>query len=161
MDDDPAGREDAPATLESADGTTGTASPLVFLLGLVVFVASVLAFLADLVTGHAIVRGLLANAGSAVLLVWWAAADTLSDPDSEVTTRTGAAGTGLLLLGIYLLAASAVVGLTSPFHGRLDLVPWSAGVGVVFVVAGFVVFPTGTVIDGRGEAETPDAGDEQ
>ncbi len=145
--------EDSEAT--ETDGTgderSGGASPFVFLLGLVAFVGSLVAFAADLVTGYDVARSLLVNAASAVVLVWWAGSDTLSDPDSDVTTRSGAAGTGLLLLGIYLLLGAVVVGVTSLVHDRFDLVPWAAGLGVVAMVVGFLIFPRGSVLSREGE----------
>lgn len=150
-DTSPAGDDTDPertdVAVTSDDGGGGSASPLVFLLGLLAFLGSLVAFVADVVTSHDVLRSLLVNAASAVVLVWWAAADTLSDPDSNVTTRKGAAGTGLLLLGIYLLAGAAVVGVTSLVHGRFDVVPWVAGLGGVAVVVGFLVFPRGSVVE--------------
>lgn len=136
----------AGAESAASDGT-GSASPVLFLAGLVAFLGSVVAFVADLVTGHDVLRSLGINAASAVVLVAWAAADTLGDPDSEVTSLRGAAGTGLLLLGLYLLGASVVVLATSPVHDRFDLLPWLAGLAVASIVTGYVVFPRERVLD--------------
>lgn len=147
-----------PDAAPDSDERTGGASPFVFLLGLVAFVGSLVAFVADLVTGYNVARSLLVNAASAVVLVWWAGADTLSDPDSEVTTSGGAAGTGLLLLGIYLLLGAVVVGVTSLVHDRFDLVPWAAGLGVVAMVAGFLIFPRGSVLSREGETDSDEMG---
>jgi hypothetical protein len=148
-------------TAAPADETTSTA-PFLFLLGLVGFLGTLAAFVADLLTGHDILRSLLGNAASVGVLVWWAATDTLEDPDSSVDSRSGAAGTGLLLLGLYLVVGAAVVGLTSPFHDRFGVVPWTAGTGVVFVVVGFVVLPRAAILDASdGETDTTDTGEKE
>lgn len=124
------------------DGTTGPGTaPFLFLLGLVGFLGSIVALLADLATGFDVLRSLFVNAASATLLIWWAATDTLSDPESSVDSKRGAAGTGLALLGAYLVVAAAVVGVTSPLHDRLSLVPWTAGLGIVLAVIGFFALP--------------------
>jgi hypothetical protein len=141
-------------------------APLLFLLGLVLFAAGTLAFAADLVTGHGVVRSLLANALGAFLLVGWAARDTLTDPDSAVDSPGGAAGTAILLYGLYLLLAGVIVAVTSVRHGRLPVGLGLAGAAVALIAVGFLVFPRGAVADdgddGDGEPETPaadDAGD--
>jgi hypothetical protein len=163
-----AGTDDAGSAPDDSEGTetvgtdeerTGSASPFVFLLGLLAFVGSVVAFATDLVTGYDPLRSLLVNAAGAVVLVWWAGADTLSDPDSDVTSQSGAAGTGLLLLGIYLLLGAAIVGVTSLVHNRFGLVPWAAGIGIVAMVVGFLIFPRGSVLGEDGAAEPSGDGD--
>ncbi|WP_340098950.1 hypothetical protein [Salinibaculum salinum] len=156
MGDDGSGSEvdDTLDTAESADGTTNGTAPFLFLLGLVGFLGSVVAFFGDLLTGYDILRSLLINAASAALLVWWAATDTLTDPESSVDSRGGAAGTGLLLLGLYLALGAAVVGVTSPVHDRFDIVPWAAGLGILLVVAGFVVLPRKTILTADGDDES-------
>lgn len=140
-------------TDENINVPGGAASPLIFLLGAALFVGSLVAFGADLLTGHDITRSIAANGVSALVLVWWAGADTLSDPDSTVDSRSGAAGTGLLLLGLYLLAGAVVVGVTSVVHDRFGLVPWLAGLGVALVVVGVVVFPRGTLVEAQTDDE--------
>jgi protein-S-isoprenylcysteine O-methyltransferase Ste14 len=156
MGDDGAGSENdgTPDTTESTDGTTNGTAAFLFLLGLVGFCGSVVAFLADLLTGYDILRSLLVNAASAALLVWWAATDTLTDPESSVDSRGGAAGTGLLLLGLYLALGAAVVGVTSLVHDRFDIVPWAAGLGILLVVVGFVVLPRETILTADDDDES-------
>lgn len=127
-------------------------APLLFLLGLVVFVAGTLAFVADLVTGHDVVRSLLANALGAFLLVGWAARDTLADPESAVDSPGGAAGTALLLYGIYLVIAGGVVAVTSVWHGRLSVALAVGAVAAVLIVVGFLIFPRESVV-GDDESE--------
>jgi hypothetical protein len=154
MGDDGAGDDD---TETAADGTTATESaggstaPFLFLLGLLGFVASLVAFAADLVTGHDILRSLAVNVGSVAVLVFWAARDTLTDPDSSVDSTGGAVGTGLLLLGLYLVVGAAVVGVTSLVHDRFSVVPWAVGVGLALVVVGFLVLPRERILSGTDE----------
>lgn len=144
----------------TAGGTgSGAASPLVFLAGAVLFLGGVVAFVADLVTGHDVARSLAVNAVGALVLVGWAAVDTLSDPESAVASRGGAAGTALLLFGAYLVAAGVVVGVTSVRHGRPRLALLAGGGGVVAVVVGFLVFPTTAVVDGSEPREDSAGGD--
>lgn len=132
-------------------------SPLVFLAGLVVFLGSILLFLADLFRGIDVLRSVAINALGAGLLIAWAAHDTLYDPDSEVATAGGAAGTALLLYGLYLLIAGVVIAVTSFFHGRLQLGLGYVGLSVAAIVLGFSIFPTEAIIEDRGEesGETP------
>lgn len=139
------------------DGTTGPdTAPFLFLLGLVGFLGSTVAFLADLATGFDVLRSLSVNAASATLLIWWAATDTLSDPESSVDSKRGAAGTGLALLGAYLVVAAAVVGVTSPLHDRLPLVPWAAGLGIVLAVIGFFALPREAIRSADDEESATD-----
>ena len=126
---------------KSVDRQEPSTAPILFLLGFVGFVGSLVAFVADLLTGYDVVRSLLVNAGSVAILVVWAARDTLTDPESSVDSAGGAAGTGLLLIGLYLTVGAVVVGVTSLVHDRFDVVPWAAGLGVVLVVVGFLVLP--------------------
>jgi drug/metabolite transporter (DMT)-like permease len=123
-------------------------APVVFLFGLCVVLVSLAAFVADLVTGHDVVRSLAANAAGVAVLVGWAAYDTLVDPTSRVTSRGGAAGTGVLLCGLYLVAVGVVVAATSVVHGRLELAAWAGGLGVALVAVGFLAFPSETVVEG-------------
>jgi hypothetical protein len=136
-------------------------APFVFLVGLLVVLASVAAFVADLVTGHDIIRTLAANAAGVAVLVTWAAYDTLVDPASTVTSRGGAAGTGMLLCGIYLVAVGVVVAATSVVHGRLELAVWAGGLGVILVVVGFLAFPGETVTEEPDSAEEGTAPDDR
>jgi hypothetical protein len=131
---------------ERADDRRSVGAPLGFLTGALMFAGSVLAFLVDLVTGHGVLRSLLLNAAGAAVLVAWAAGDTLSDPESGVATRAGAAGTGVLLYGLYVLLAGLVVAATTVRHGRLDLGLALVGAGAVAVLVGAVVFPRETVL---------------
>lgn len=156
MGDDGSGPDDRDTSESGALTTDGTA-PFLFLLGLVGFLGSFVAFVADLVTGYGPLRSLLLNAASAALLVWWAATDTLSDPESSVASRSGAAGTGLLLLGLYLVLGAAVVGVTSLIHDRFDIVPWGAGLGILLGLVGFFVLPRETILT-ADEEETVDDG---
>lgn len=144
------------------DGPSGGASPLVFLVGLLVFLGSLVTFVADLVTGHDVSRSLVANAGGVVVLVVWAAVDTLSDPESSVATRRGAAGTALLLVGLYLVAGAIIVGVTSFVHDQLRLAGWYLGGGIGLSLVGFAVLPRERILDAETqEADaTTQAGDE-
>jgi hypothetical protein len=117
-------------------------SPALFLLGFLVFLGSALLFLVD------VLRSMGANAIGAALLMAWAAHDTLFDPNSEVATAGGAAGTALLLYGLYLFAAGVLVGATGLFfHDRAVLGAWYLGLAVVATVVGFVIFPRGAIVD--------------
>jgi F0F1-type ATP synthase assembly protein I len=142
-------------------------SPWLFLVGLLLFLGSGLLFLTDLIRGVDVLRGIAANAAGAALLMAWAAYDTLFDPDSEVATRGGAAGTALLLYGLYLLIAGVVIGATGLlFHEYAALGPWYLGLAVVAVVVGFSVFPTEAVVErnrntGNSETGTGDQKDEE
>lgn len=142
MSDESAARD------ESAAPSTSTAqAPFVFLLGVLLFLVSLAAFVADLVTGHGVVRSLAANAVGVAVLVVWAAYDTLSDPESAVASRDGATGTALLLYGLYLFVAAIVVAVTSLVHGRTEIALYGAGVGAVFVIVGFVIYPRDTIVE--------------
>lgn len=134
---------DGEAVPADRDGST---SPFLFLVGLVGFVGSLVAFVADLVTGYDVLRSLVVNAVSVAVLVFWAARDTLTDPESSVDSAGGAAGTALLLLGLYLVFGAAVVGVTSLLHDRFGVVPWAAGAGLLLVVVGFVVLPREAIL---------------
>ena len=161
MGDDAAdGTPDDP-TPAGSDDTDASTAPILFLVGLLGFVGSLVAFVADLVTGYDVARSLAVNAASVGLLVFWAARDTLTDPESSVDSASGAAGTGLLLVGLYLLVGAAVVGVTSLVHGRFDVVPWAAGLGLALVLVGFVVLPRETILaDGETDADGPETADE-
>lgn len=124
-------------------------SPLVFLLGLIVFLGSILVFLADLLRGVTILRSVAVNAVGAGLLIAWAAHDTLHDPNSEVGSGSGAAGTALLLYGLYLLVGGVVIATTSLLHGRLVLGLGYVALALVATIIGFWIFPTGAVIENR------------
>lgn len=140
---------------ESTDG----ASPWLFLFGLVLFLGSATLFVADLVRGVNPWWSMVANAGGAVVLIGWAALDTIRDPESEVATVGGATGTALLLYGLYLSAAGVVIAVTGLFlHDHLDIGVLYVGLAVTAVVLGYLIFPTGTVLgedanDGKQPAE--------
>jgi len=135
-------------------------SPWLFLAGLVIFLGSGLLFFADLARGVDVLRGIAANAVGAALLMAWAAHDTLFDPNSEVATRGGAVGTALLLYGLYLLIAGVVVGVTGVFaHEYAALAVAYLGLALAAVVVGFLVFPTGAVVEqSRSDDENGDDG---
>lgn len=145
--------------MSKSDDQPGRAR-LVFLFGLFVFLVSLAAFVADLVTGHDIVRSPAANAAGVVVLVTWAAYDTLVEPASTVTSRGGAAGTGMVLCGMYLVGAGVVVAATSLVHGRLELAVFAGVLGIALVVVALFVVPSETVVEGEGDEEgpTPDDG---
>lgn len=138
--------------MASTDGWDG-ASPWLFLLGFVLFLGSLVLFVADVVRQLDVLRGIALNAVAAVVLIAWAAHDTLFDPNSEVATTGGAAGTALLLYGLYLVLAGLVVSATGLWHDYfvVGLLYLLLAVGTVLV--GLLIFPTEAVIaDG---AETP------
>lgn len=122
-------------------------SAWLFLLGLVVFLGSGLLFVVDLVRGLDVLRGIVGNGVGVALLITWAAHDTLRNPDSAVGTPAGAAGTALLLYGLYLLAAGAVITLTGLVHEHTTLGFWYVGLAVVAVIAGFFIFPTDEIVE--------------
>ena len=153
---------DEDGTTAGTDGTREDASrpvtaPLLFLVGLIAFAGGAVGFLADLVTGHDILRSLLVNGGGAGLLVTWAAVDTLDDPDARVATATGAAGTALLLYGLYMVVVGLVVAATTFRHGRLWLGVGMSASGAAGMLVGFLVFPRESVLSG---AEGASAGAE-
>jgi len=169
---DPAGGPDQPTDAASgtggdsqapADGTarspsTGGGLPWVFLLGFLFFVASALAFAADLATGHDVQRSLAVNFLAAVSLVAWAGIDSYTDTDSGVETRAGALGTGLILVGLYLLGAGLVVAASSPLHGRLVIGLAMVALGVPLVLGGFLAFPRERLPVGEDAADPTEAG---
>lgn len=127
-------------------------SPWLFLAGLLFFLGSLVLFVVDLVRGVDVLRAVVVNAASAVVLILWAALDTLSDPDSEVASPGGAAGTALLLYGIYLLFSGstiAVTGLLFHAHGSLGLL--YIGLAIVAVVVGFGIFPRESVVGSEAD----------
>ncbi|MFC6721480.1 hypothetical protein [Halobacteriaceae bacterium SHR40] len=128
-------------------------SPWLFLLGLVVFLGSALLFVADLIRGIDVLRSVGANSVGAGLLIAWAAQDTYSNPDSEVASAGGAIGTALLLYGLYLLGAGAIIAVTGLVHGRLRLGFLYLGFAVATVLIGFLIFPREAVIDSEGAAD--------
>lgn len=147
----------------SAEPSNERGGSFLFLIGLVAFVGSALAFVADLLTGYDVLRSYLVNLIAALVLVGWAARDTLRDSGSAVDTPGGAASTALLLYGAYLVVTGVAVAATSLWHDRLRLALFAGGAGLVLVVAGFAGFPRGSVLGGddqdeaRGESD-PDAG---
>ncbi len=116
-------------------------SPWLFFLGLIIFLAAGLLFVADLIRGVDVLRSLAGNAVGVALLIIWAAHDTLRNPESEVASTRGAAGTALLLYGLYLLIAGVVIAVTGLVHDRLQLGIWYVGMAVVTILLGLVIFP--------------------
>jgi hypothetical protein len=127
-----------------------------FLLGLVVFLGSGALFLVDLFRGGAVLRGVVGNAVGVAVLILWAAHDTLRNPDSEVATPAGAAGTALLLYGLYLLVAGAVIVLTGFFHAYMQLGFLYVGFAVLAVLVGYLTFPTDAVVEEVDTTTAPD-----
>lgn len=163
-----AGLDDGDGEPAARDGETGAnasrpvTAPLLFLVGLVAFAGGAVGFLADLVTGHDILRSLLVNGGGAGLLVTWAAVDTLGDPDARVATATGAAGTALLLYGLYMIVVGLVVAATTFRHGRLWLGVGMSASGAAGMLVGFLVFPRESVLGGvEGEPAADGAAGEE
>ncbi|MFT4947336.1 MAG: hypothetical protein ACI8TL_001578 [Natronomonas sp.] len=132
-------------------------SPWLFLLGLAVFLGSVILFVADLIRGVDVLRSIVANGLGTALLIAWAAHDTLLNPESEVATPAGAAGTALLLYGLYLLGAGVVIVVTGFVHDRLRLGLWYVGLAVVAIAVGYFIFPKGAVISAETDMTDPDA----
>ncbi|MFC7073324.1 hypothetical protein ACFQJ7_01075 [Halovenus rubra] len=137
------------------------ASPWLFLFGLVVFLGSGTLFVVDLVRGVDPWWSIVANATGAVVLIGWAALDTIRDPDSAVATVGGATGTALLLYGLYLSGAGVVITVTGLLrHDHLDIGVLYLGVAVTAVILGYLVFPSGTVLGEDDERETTTASGE-
>lgn len=139
------------------------ASPWLFLLGLVVFLGSTLLFVVDLVRGVDVIRSVAANGVGAIVLIGWAALDTYRSGESGVDTVSGAAGTALLLYGIYLSIAGFVVGLTGLFaHDRLIIGVTYLGLSVGAVVAGYLIMPIGALLgsDDEDPDDSPTDGNE-
>ncbi|MXR52800.1 hypothetical protein GRX03_14445 [Halovenus sp. WSH3] len=122
------------------------AAPWLFLLGLAVFLGSAVLFVVDLIRGVDVLRSIGANGLGTALLIAWAAHDTLRNPESEVATPAGAAGTALLLYGLYLLGAGVVIAVTGLVHDRLRLGFWYVGLAVVAVAVGYFIFPKEAVL---------------
>ena len=122
--------------------------PWLFYLGFLLFLGSAALFIADLVRGVDVLRSVAANGVAVALLIVWAGLDTLHDPDSAVASAGGAAGTALLLYGLYLFAAGAIIVLTGLFHAHLRLGFYYVGLAVAAVLVGALIFPT----DSFGEA---------
>lgn len=129
-------------------------SPWLFLVGLLVFLGSALLFVVDFAREMDILRSLAANTVGAALLITWAAHDTLHDPNSEVATAGGAAGTALLLYGLYLFAAGVVVAVTGFFHDRQVLGLLYVAFAFLAVTVGFVIFPREAVLEGDDGEES-------
>ncbi len=147
---------------EGGESSRPVTAPLLFLVGLVTFAGGAVGLLADLATGHDILRSLLVNGGGAGLLVTWAAVDTLSDPEARVATATGAAGTALLLYGLYMVVVGLVVAATTVLHGRLWLGVGMSASGAAGMLVGFLVFPRESVLgsaDGEPTAEDAAGGE--
>ena len=149
------------AETEEWDGS----SPWLFLSGLAVFFGSLVLFVADLIRGIDVLRSIGANGLGTALLIAWAAHDTLCNPESEVATPAGAAGTALLLYGLYLLGAGVLIVITGVVHDHLQLGFWYVGLAVVAIAIGYFVFPTGAVIsaetdmtDSEGEPSRNESG---
>jgi uncharacterized membrane protein len=123
---------------DDVDSWEGGSSWL-FLLGLVGFLGSGLLFVADLIRGVDILRAVGANAAGVGLLIAWAAGNTYSNPDSAVDSVGGAIGTALLLYGLYLLGAGAIIAVTSLVHDRLRLAFIYLGAAVATVLVGVLV----------------------
>ena len=166
-----AGAEDQPTaegqlTADGDDTPEPEHASLIFLAGLVAFLVSALAFVADLVTGYPIARSLVVNGIAAAVLVAWAGADSYGDPDSGVETLSGAVGTALMLVGLYLVFAGGVVAVTSLRHGRLLVGLAMVAGGIPLILGGFVALPIDDVLgsarvgDDDGGAEEPN-GDEE
>jgi len=136
-------------------------SPWLFLLGLLVFLGSALLFVVDFARGMDVLRSLVANTVGAALLITWAAHDTLHDPNSEVATAGGAAGTALLLYALYLLGAGVVIAVTGFFHDRQVLGLLYVAVAFLAAAIGFVIFPRKAVlVDDEADADGDDSTDE-
>jgi len=165
-DDPGADAPPADATGEGADGTGAPSDPrpggwtfatVAYLLGLLGFVGSAVAFGAAFVLGGDVGLALASNAASTGVLVTWAASDSLVDPDSEVETLPGAVGTAMVLVAVYGVLAAAVVAITSPRHGRLDLAWLFAGSAVVAGVLAAVTFPLEVLAGDGAEPAEPAA----
>jgi hypothetical protein len=151
-----------------AEETTETwegSSPWLFLLGALIFLGSAVLFIYDLLLNNDILRGIVGNALGAVLLMAWAAHDTLYDPNSAVATRGGAIGTALLLYGLYLIGAGIVILVTGFVrHGRLVLGVAYVGLALAAILVGFLIFPTEAVIEeksGEGSDATGESDGEE
>ena len=140
--------------MSSTDGWDG-ASPWLFLVGLVVFLGSLFLFVADVIRQVDVLRGVVLNAVGAVFLIAWAAHDTLFDPNSEVATRGGAAGTALLLYGLYLVLAGVVISATGLWHDYLLIGLFYLPLAVVAVLVGLLIFPTEAVMEDDTDDGTP------
>ncbi len=80
-----------------------------FPLAAVVFLGSAALVVYDLLQGNSLLRGLGANGVGTVLLAALAARNTLSDPDSHISTRLDAFRAALLFCGVYLLVTGVLV----------------------------------------------------
>jgi len=121
-------------------------SPWLFLLGLAVFLGSISLFAVDLIRGVDVLRSIAANGVGTALLIAWAAHDTLRNPESKVATPAGAAGTALLLYGLYLLGAGIAIVVTGLIHDHLRLGFWYMGLAITAVAIGYFIFPRDAVI---------------
>lgn len=132
----------------------------IYLLGFVGFLGTAVAYLLLLGFGIDPQPALVGNAIAAILLVIWAATDTLGDPDSDVTSVPGAVGTGMVLLAVYGVLAAIAVAATSPWHDRFEFVWLFAGGGVVAGVLGFATFPLEVVMGDTSPATDGEEGPE-
>lgn len=134
----------------------GRISPWIFLVGLVLFLGSIALFVFEVATGRDVLRAIAFNSLAAAVLMGWAAHDTLADPDSEVDSTGGAAGTSLLLYGVYLFVSGAVITITGFWHTRLSVGLWYLALALGATVVGYIIFPTEAIAASREEATDPD-----
>jgi hypothetical protein len=138
-----------------------------FILGALVFLAGLGVFVYQLWQGTDVIAGIAVNGIGAVLLIVWAAKDALSDPSIEGATWSVAAGTGLVLYGLYLLGAGIVVAATGVFvHDRLTLGLLYIPLALVAVIIGFAIHRAQVEItldeddEGSEDDSDADAGEE-
>ena len=120
-------------------------SPWGFLLGVAVFLGGAVWFVAAVFADGAVLWALGTNGLGAAVLIAWAGRDSLSDPESAVASVGGAAGTALLLYGLYLFGAGVVLVATAPWHGQFVVGLLYGSLAVVATLTGFVAFPTDDV----------------
>lgn len=133
--------------MSDAIDSSESASPWLFLLGLVVFLGSTLLFVADLIRGVDVLRSVAVNGVGAIVLIAWAALDTYRSSEFEVATVSGALGTALLLYGLYLSISGFVVSVTGLFlHDRPTLGTLYLGLAIGAVGIGYLVMPIGELM---------------
>lgn len=120
-----------------------------FLLAGLVFLGSLLLVGYDLFRGNDILRGLIANAVSALVIVALAGVENLRNPEANIDTRFEAVRAVAFFYSVYLVLGGgvlALIGLVFAPDFRVGLAV--AGVGVV---GSLLVFLTGTEGSTTGE----------
>lgn len=124
----------------AAETDTGfSGSPWLFLLGATLFLGSGALVGYDLLNQNTVVRGLVANAASAAVIVALVGRATLANPASRIETRRQVLPAVVLFYGLYLLVTGALVAAVGVLFGPDPrLAGPYAGAGLLAVLVTFL-----------------------